>query len=78
MTPELASRYQLSGYKHEATNNLVPFSIMANQCPFLILDAVKHCRIIIEGSGDSGFLPLWKILSNKSLSYVCVSNQANA
>lgn len=34
MTPELASRYQLSGYKHEATNNLVPFSIMAKPMSF--------------------------------------------
>lgn len=74
-TLELTSRYQFSVYKNKmkqskATNKLAPpFTMMKLiSFPHLWSKKKKNLRIILEGSGDSGFLSLWKVLNNKSLS----------
>ena len=74
-TLELTSRYQFSVYKNKmkqskATNKLAPpFTMMKLiSFPHLWSKEKKNLRIILEGSGDSGFLSLWKVLNNKSLS----------
>lgn len=76
-TLELTSRYQFSVYKNKmkqskATNKLAPPFTMMKLISFPHLvesKKKKKLRIILEGSGDSGFLFLLKVLNNKSLSH---------
>lgn len=69
-TLELTSRCQLSVHKNKMKQTYWSHPLLWwNEFPFLIFGPnKKYFRIILEGSGDSEFLPLWKILNNGNLS----------